>query len=91
MAQFTYNNTKIASISYTSFNLNYGYHLWIFYKEDIDPCSKFKSANELLAKLQELITICRKNLYYAQEFQKQVYHKDVKPKSYAPGEKSLVE
>ena len=37
----------------------------MFYKEDIDPCSKSKLANELLAELRDMMTVCCKNLYYA--------------------------
>ena len=33
------------------------------------------------------MTICRKNLDHAQELQKQVYNKDVKPKSYTLSDK----
>ena len=33
------------------------------------------------------MTVCRKNLYHAQKLQKQVHGKNVKPKSYAFGDK----
>ena len=33
------------------------------------------------------MTVCQKNLYHAQELQKQAYNKGVKAKSYAPGDK----
>ena len=55
MAEFAYINAKNASIGYTSFEFNCGYHLWMFYKEDINPCSKFKSVNKLLAEIRELM------------------------------------
>ena len=87
MAKFAYNNTKNVSTGHTPFELNYGYHLWVSYKKDIDSRSKSKSVDELLAKLQELIPVCRKNLYHAQELQKQAYDKGVKPRSYATGDK----
>ena len=70
MAKFGYNNVKNVSIGHTSFELKYEYHFWVSYKEDIKPRSKFKSEDELLAELQELMAIYRKNLYHAQEFQK---------------------
>ena len=57
------------------------------YKEDINPRFKSKSGDELLVELQELMTVCCKNLYHAQEFQKQAYDKGVKPKSYTSGDK----
>ena len=39
--------------------------------------------DKLLVKLGELIIVCRKNLYYTQDLEKQVDNKDVKRKSYA--------
>ena len=64
MEEFTYNNAKNASISYTPFELNFGYHPWILYKEKVDSHSKSKSADKLLAKIKKLIIICQENLYY---------------------------
>ena len=87
MAEFAYNNTKNASTGHTSFKLNCGYHFWMSYKKDINPRFKFKLADKLLAELQELMTVCQKNLYHAQKFQKRAYDKGVRPKSYAPGDK----
>ena len=57
------------------------------YEENIDPCFKFKLADELSAELQELITVCQKNLHHAQELQKPTHDKGVKPKSYGPSDK----
>ena len=57
------------------------------YKEDVEPRSKSKSADELSAELREVIIVCKKNLHYAQELQKQAHDKSVKLKSYAPGNK----
>ena len=82
MAKFAYNNAKNTSTGHISFELNCEYYLWVSYKEDINPRSKFKSANKLLAELQELITVCRKNLHYTQELQKQAHSKGVKPENY---------
>ena len=59
----------------------------MLYEEDIDPRSKSKSADELSAELQELMTVCQENLHHAQELQKRAHDKGVKPKSYAPGDK----
>ena len=67
IAEFAYNNAKIASTGHTHFELNCGYHSWVPYEEDINPRSKSKSANELLAEFWKLITVCCKNLYHAQE------------------------
>ena len=67
MAQFTYKNANNARTGHTPFELNCGYYLWVFYQEYIDSRSKSKSADKLLAELRELMTVCRKNLYHAQE------------------------
>ena len=87
MAEFAYNNTKNASTGHTPFELSCAYHLWVFYKKDIDLHSKSKSVNKLLVELQELMTVCHKNLHHAQELQKQTYNKGVKPRNYASGDK----
>ena len=87
MVEFAYNNAKNAIFDHTLFELNYGYHLWMSYKDNIDPCSKSKLADNISAKLRELMIICKENFHYAQEFQKWAYNKGVKPKSYAPGDK----
>ena len=34
-----------------------------------------------------MITVCQQNLHHAQDLQKRGYNKEVKPQSYAPGEK----
>ena len=70
MAEFTYNNGKNASTSHTPFKLNCGYHLRIWYKEEVDSYSKSKLADKLLAELKELMIVCRKNLHHAQKFQR---------------------
>ena len=87
MAKFAYNNAKNASTGHTPFELNCGYHPWMSYEDDVDPRSKSKSADKLSAKLKELMIVCRENLYHAQELQKQVHNKGVKPRSYVPGNK----
>ena len=85
MAEFAYNNAKNASTGHTLFELNCGYYLYVSYEEDVDPHSKSKSADELSAELNELITFCRKILYYAQKLQKQAQDKSIKPRSYGGG------
>ncbi len=87
MAEFAYNNAKNASIGHTHFELNYGYHPQASYKEDINPRSQSKSADELATELQKLIAVCRENLQYAQELQKRYHDKYAKPRNYAPSEK----
>ena len=87
MAKFAYNNDKNASIGHIPFELNCEHHPRLSCKKDIDPHSKSKSADELSAEPQKLMTVCQKNLYHAQELQKQAYNKGVKPKNYTLGDK----
>ena len=87
MAKFAHNNAKNASIGHTPFELNCGYHLWMSYEEDVDPHSQFKSADELLAELKELMIVCQENLHHAQELLKRTHDKRVKPRSYTSSEK----
>lgn len=51
MVKFVYNNTKNVNNSYTTFELNYGYHPHILFKKDIHPRSRSMVANKLLLKL----------------------------------------
>ncbi len=67
MAEFAYNNAKNASTGHTPFELNCGFHPRASYKEDVDPRSQSKSADELATELRELMAICRENLQHAQE------------------------
>ena len=62
IAKFAYNNVKHASIEYTPFEFNYGYHSCISYKENIDPRCRSKAANELTEELRNLMAACRENL-----------------------------
>ena len=87
MTKFVYNNAKNASTGHTLFELNCAYHPRVSFKEDTNPCSRSKIADELLVELQELITIWQKNLHHAQELQKQAHNNGIKPKSYAPENK----
>ena len=87
MAEFAYNNAKNASTDHTLFELNCGYHPWVSYKEDLDPHSKSKTAEELSFKLRNLMAVCQQNLHNTQKLQKQAYDKGVKPQSYAPSDK----
>ncbi len=65
MAKFAYNNAKNASTGHMLFELNCGYHPRASYKEDVDPRSQSKSADELATEFRELIIVCRKNLQHA--------------------------
>ncbi len=87
MAEFIYNNAKNANTGHTPFELNYSYHLWASYEEDVNPCCQSKSADKLATKLRELMIVCRENFQHAQELQKRYHDKHAKPKSYAPSKK----
>ena len=87
IAEFAYNNSRNASTGHTPFELNYGYHPRMLYKEEVDPCSQSKSADKLAEELRELMIVCRKNLHHAQKLQKRAYDKKVKPPSYGPSNK----
>ena len=81
MAEFAYNNAKYVSMGYTPFELNCGYHPRVSYKEDVDPCSRSKAANELTKEIRNLMAACSENLQHAQEPQKRAHNKGTKPKS----------
>ena len=87
MAEFAYNNAKNTSTGFIPFELNCGYHPWVSYKEDLDPHSKLRTAEELFFELQELMTVCQQNLHHKQELQKRGHDRGVKPQSYALGNK----
>ena len=74
-------------MGYTSFELNCGYHLRVSDKEDVDPHSRFKAADELIEELRNLMAACIENLQHAQELQKRAHDKETKPRSYALGKK----
>ena len=65
MEKFVYNDAKNASSGHISFELNYGYYICIFYKENLDLYSKSKIAEKLFFKLQNLMATYQQNLYYA--------------------------
>ena len=78
---------KYASTGYTPFELNFVYHPYVSYKEDVNSRSSSKEADELTEELRYLMAAYKENLQHPQELQKQVYNKKVKPRSYASSEK----
>ena len=90
MAKFAYNNAKNSSTGHTPFELNCDYHPCISFEENTNLHSQSKLADELSAKLQDLMTVCRKNVYHAQKLQKRAYNKSIKPRSYIPSDKVLL-
>lgn len=63
IAEFAYNNDKNIRTNHTLFKLNCGYHLYVFYKEDINPCFKSKIINKLSTELPKLRFTCCNNLF----------------------------
>ena len=87
IAEFIYNNVKNTSTSHTPFKLNCEYYSCVSFEKDVEPRSRLMSTGELLSKLRKLMSVCHKNLFYAQELQKQANNKGVKPKSYVLDDK----
>lgn len=52
IAEFTYNNAKNLSINHKLFELNYGYHLHVFFKDKVDPYLRSCLANKLAKELR---------------------------------------
>lgn len=75
------------STSHMSGELNYRYSSHVFYKKNIDLCSKSKSIHDLSIEFWKKITMYKKNLYFTQEHQKQAYNKAIKSKNYVSGNK----
>ncbi len=54
MTEFFYNN---ASSGYTQFEFNYNFYPWVFFKKNVNPCSRSCFANKLTEELKKLIEI----------------------------------
>ena len=67
MAEFTYNNAKNVSTGHMIFKFNCGYHPCFSCEQETNPHFRSKTAKELSSKLRELMTVCQKNFYHAQE------------------------
>ena len=65
IAEFVYNNAKNANTGHIPFKLNCGFHPRVFFKDNIDPYSRSRSANKLAKELKDLINICQQNLFHA--------------------------
>ena len=78
---------KNTSTGYTPFELNCDFYLRVFYKEDVDPRFRSKTADQLATELQTLMFLCGENLQHTEELQKRYHDKHVKPKGYVPKDK----
>ena len=79
MAEFAYNKAKNTSTGHTPFELNFSFHPPVSFEDNVNPRSKSCSADKQVKELRELMDTCQQNLLHAQEFQKRVYDKGVKP------------
>lgn len=87
MTEFIYNNMKNTSTSHISLKLINGYHLYAFYKKDINICFLSKSANVLANELKKLMIIWIKIFHHAHNLQKRHHNKATKLGNYAPSNK----
>ena len=62
MTEFDYYNMKNTNTGYISFKTNYEYYSYVFSKNGINLCSRFKTANKLSKKLRNLLGAYKKNL-----------------------------
>ena len=65
MVKFAYNNIKNTNTGHILFELNYKYYSCIFYKKDLDLCSKLKTEEKLSFELQNLMATYQQNFYHA--------------------------
>ena len=67
MAEFVYNNSKNASMSYTPFELNCAYHPYVPFENEYNAYSRSSSAKKLAIELSELMNVCGQNLLHTQD------------------------
>ncbi len=60
-----HNNAKNANTGHTLFELNYGYHSRVSFKEDVDSYLTSRSANKPAEELRELMVVYCPNLLHA--------------------------
>lgn len=75
MATFSYNNAKNISISYISFQVNCGYHLYALYDVNIKLYYKSKSIYKLANEPTKLMTVYRENFLHSQDLSRSDYNK----------------
>ncbi len=88
MAEFAYNNAKNASTGHTPFELNCGYHPKVSFKENVDPRSRSRSANELVEELRELMEVCCQNLSRHRSYRKEPMTRELRAKAMLRARKS---
>lgn len=83
MAEFVYKNTKNIHTDHTPFELYCGYHLHVFYEEDINPRWRSRAIDKRAAKLRKLMIVYKKNLQHHQKLLERAHDRNVEPRSYA--------
>lgn len=58
MAEFVYNNIKNRNNDHMPMKLNYGYYLYVVFKDEVNFHMKFYSTEKLAKELRELMSIC---------------------------------
>lgn len=86
--EFWYNNIKNAITIYIIFKIKFGYYYWVLFKNKINIHLKFSWVNKLAKKLRKIIIILYQNIFYFQKFQKKVFKKYVKSKTYTHSKKT---
>lgn len=57
MTKFAYNYAKNTNTSHILLELNYSYYFYVFFEDNINPCSKSSSTNKPAKELKDLISI----------------------------------
>ncbi len=87
MTEFAYNNAKNTSIEYIPFKLNCDYHSRVSFEKDVNSRLGSRFIDKLAKELKKLIEVCYQNLFHTQKLQKRAHDKEIKSRSYTPGEK----
>lgn len=67
IVEFIYHNAKKATTGHTFLELHYGNNLCVCFKKNENFCSHQKKAYILVLELQELLVVCRENIYHTQK------------------------
>ena len=90
MVEFAYNNSWQANIIMSPFKALFSYHPQMFYKKNRDPQSQFRTADENVSILRNLIKELKVNLTKLYKLQTLYHNKHVKKYLYRPRKICLV-
>ena len=68
IAKFIYNNNQNCNIDFIIFMLNLSYYLYVSFKNNNNPCSRFKLAYKLINNLKKIKITCKKLQSYSKIF-----------------------